>query len=303
MMTIGSVCSGIGGLERGLELTGSMKTVWQIEVDSFCRRVLAKHWPEAIRYDDLRSVEVARLGRVDVVCGGLPCQPVSVAGKRLAQKDARWLWPDFARIVAGVAPSWVVVENVLGLRTAGLRDVLVDLADLGFDAEWTCLSAADVGAPHLRKRLFIVASHPDRVVVREQPGWLVRSLERQRAPITGEALAVLLGADADGEQPGWREVRDGQPDVPGSAAASAESSPSNADCLRRLESARRFSELRGWPSYGGGDFGPAARMDDGLSGGLDLGARRKALGNAVVVPCATAVGRAILQTMEAACSS
>jgi DNA (cytosine-5)-methyltransferase 1 len=94
---------------------------------------------------------------VDVVCGGFPCQPVSLAGKRKAQDDKRWLWPEFARVLGVLRPRFVVIENVAGLRSRGMDDVLRDLAKIGYDAEWTSLSAADVGAPHKRERVWIVA--------------------------------------------------------------------------------------------------------------------------------------------------
>ena len=88
---------------------------------------------------------------------GVPCQPVSATGRRLAQADPRWLWPAFARCVRRLRPRLVLVENVPGLLVQGMGDVLGDLAELGYGAEWTCLSAADVGAPHLRRRVFVVA--------------------------------------------------------------------------------------------------------------------------------------------------
>jgi DNA (cytosine-5)-methyltransferase 1 len=155
-----SLFSGIGGLELGLERAG-MTTVGQVEIDPFCRRVLAKHWPEVPRHDDVRTAVEWWRGRarprVDVVAGGFPCQPVSLIGKRRAQDDSRWGWPWFADVVRALRPRYVLVENVPGLLTAGLGNVLGDLASLGFDAEWSMLSACAVGAPHSRERLFILA--------------------------------------------------------------------------------------------------------------------------------------------------
>jgi DNA (cytosine-5)-methyltransferase 1 len=153
-VTFGSLFSGIGGFDLGLERAG-MTPLWQVEIDDYCRRVLAKHWPGVKRYGDIR--EITDLEPVDLICGGFPCQPVSVAGKRLAQSDERWLWPEFYRIVRMVRPRFVLVENVPGLLTAGIGDVLGDLAASGYDAEWSVLSACTLGAPHTRERLFIVA--------------------------------------------------------------------------------------------------------------------------------------------------
>ena len=132
-MNVLSLFAGIGGLELGLERAG-MTVVGQVEIDPYCRRVLAKHWPEVPRHDDVRTaVEWWRGGDprpvVDLVCGGFPCQPVSVAGQRLAQADPRWLWPAFHTVVRGLRPRYVLVENVPGLLAAGMGDVLGDLAE------------------------------------------------------------------------------------------------------------------------------------------------------------------------------
>jgi DNA (cytosine-5)-methyltransferase 1 len=159
-MTVGSLFSGIGGFDLGLERAGH-EIVWQCENDPYCRKVLAKHWPDVPCYEDVHDVGAHNLAEVDVICGGFPCQPVSVAGKQLAQDDERWLWPQYARILRELRPKHCLVENVPGLLVRGMGDVLGDLAVLGYDAEWGCVSAASVGAPHLRKRIFIVA-HRER---------------------------------------------------------------------------------------------------------------------------------------------
>ena len=154
-MTFGSLFSGIGGLDLALEAFGH-EVAWQAEIDPHARAVLAHHWPGVHCYKDVREIDGSAV-RVDLVCGGFPCQPHSLAGKRRGTSDARWLWPEFCRIVREVRPSFVFVENVPGLRTSGLSVVLADLAALGFDAEWGCFSAAEVGAPHRRVRLHILA--------------------------------------------------------------------------------------------------------------------------------------------------
>ena len=155
-MTVGSLFSGIGGLDLGLEKAGH-EIVWQVENDPYCRRVLQKHWPDVDLYEDVHDVGAHNLAEVDVICGGFPCQPVSLVGKQLAQDDERWLWPEFARVLGQLRPRYALVENVPGILIRGLGDVLGDLAELGYDAEWGSISAASVGAPHLRKRIFIVA--------------------------------------------------------------------------------------------------------------------------------------------------
>jgi len=161
-LTVGSLFSGIGGFDLGLERAG-MRVVWQVENDAYCRKVLAKHWPGVPCYKDVHDVGAHNTAEVDVICGGFPCQPVSVAGKQLAQEDERWLWPQFARIIRELRPRYAIVENVPGLLVRGMGDVLGDLASLGYDAEWGIISAASVGAPHLRKRVFVIgyAANPN----------------------------------------------------------------------------------------------------------------------------------------------
>jgi DNA (cytosine-5)-methyltransferase 1 len=159
-MTFGSLFAGIGGMDLGLERAG-MECRWQVEIDPFCRKVLAKHWPNVKRYEDVRTVDWREVERVDLIAGGFPCQPVSAAGQRLAQADDRWLWPEFGRAVRDLRPSRVLVENVAGLLDAGIADVLGDLAASGYDAEWDCISAAALGAPHRRDRIWIVAADAD----------------------------------------------------------------------------------------------------------------------------------------------
>jgi len=156
MLTVGSLFSGIGGFDLGLEQAGGFEIRWQCENDPYCRRVLAEHWPDVPCFEDVHDCGAHNLEEVDVICGGFPCQPVSTAGKQLAQDDERWLWPEYARVIRELRPKHCLVENVSGLLVRGLGDVLGDLAVLGYDAEWGCVSAASVGAPHLRKRIFIV---------------------------------------------------------------------------------------------------------------------------------------------------
>jgi len=167
-ITIGSLFSGIGGLERGLQMAGCGPVLWHCDSDPCARAVLAEHHPGVKIYEDVREVD-ATAQPVGLVCGGFPCQPHSLAGRRKGTADARWLWPEFARVVAEVRPGLVFIENVPGLRTSGLRDVLAGLATLGFDAVWDCFSAAEVGAPHIRQRLFVLA-YADRVSLGLQPG-------------------------------------------------------------------------------------------------------------------------------------
>ncbi len=159
-MTIGSLFSGItiGGLELGLEWAGLGPTKWQVERDEYATRVLARHWPDAKRFDDVCAVGATNLEPVDLICGGFPCPDISTAGTGAGlDGDRSRLWFEFLRIVRELRPCFVVVENVAALAFRGLDRVLAGLADVGFDAEWSTVSACSVGAPHMRRRLFIVA--------------------------------------------------------------------------------------------------------------------------------------------------
>lgn len=154
--------SGIGGFSLGLERTGGFETVAFCEIDPFCRRVLAKHWPKVPRYEDVRELTADRLATdgiaVDVICGGFPCQDLSRAGKRSGLEGERsGLWSEVSRLVRELRPDFVIVENVPELNSFGLGRVLGDLADVGYDAEWDGIPAAAVGSPQLRARTWLLA--------------------------------------------------------------------------------------------------------------------------------------------------
>ncbi len=134
-------------------------TRWQVEIEPFNRKVLAAHWPDAERFADVRDVSATDFPGCDVICGGFPCQDISLAGKGEGIDGQRsGLWREFARLIGEIRPRIVVVENVPDLAVRGLGRVLGDLWALGYDAEWEIVSAFDAGAPHLRKRLFILAT-------------------------------------------------------------------------------------------------------------------------------------------------
>lgn len=189
-MRFGSLFSGIGGIDLGLERAG-MSCAFQVEIDDYCSRVLAKHWPDATRFKDIKEVtedELRACGPVDLLAGGFPCQPHSLAGKRLASEDERDLWSEYVRIIRCTRPRWILAENVPGLLSseAGrfFGRILRDLASLGFNAEWQVLSASDLGAPHLRERVFVVAypngerwEELDLATIASRPGRLAGLLD------------------------------------------------------------------------------------------------------------------------------
>lgn len=163
-----SLFAGIGGFDLGLERTGGFKTVAFCEINPFCRRVLAKHWPGVPCYEDVRELRGEQAGPVDVICGGFPCQDISYAGPGEGLAGERsGLWREYARLIGELAPQLVLVENVAALLTRGMGEVLGTLSDLGFDAEWDTPTACGVGHPHVRRRVFLVA-YSDRFNGRER---------------------------------------------------------------------------------------------------------------------------------------
>jgi len=161
-MRIGSLFSGVGGYELGLcaAIPGA-RVVWQCEIDPFCRRVLARHWPAVPIYEDITTLE--EVPPVDLICGGFPCQDISIAGKGAGINGTKsGLFFELMRIVRLAGhPKWICLENVPALASRGMGAVLGELAQSGYDAEWSVFGADDLGAPHRRKRIWIIAWRRD----------------------------------------------------------------------------------------------------------------------------------------------
>lgn len=321
-MNVLSLFAGIGGLDLGLERAG-MTVVGQVEIDPFCQRVLARHWPEVPRHDDVRTTVDWWMGEprpaVDVVCGGFPCQPVSLAGRGLAQADERWLWPAAHAVIRDLRPRFAVLENVPGLLGRGLGHVLGDLAEIGYDAEWDCVPASAVGAPHRRDRVFILA-YPQRDGVRDEPkpepgggGTAVavadgttgsvantNSIEYEvgtRTQRRSTAPLVLANADCPAELQAGNAVSDdgstsvlgGGPTEPGGRGRDV----ADSDGQRQLQPGRSLGQEwrrpsdSGWwatePTVDRVAYGVPARVD-----------RLRALGNAVVPQVAEHIGRLVM---------
>lgn len=159
-LTVGSLFSGIGGLDLGLERAG-MQVIWQSEIDPYCCKVLAKHWPHIPNLGDVTKINWSTVERPDVICGGYPCPPFSSAGLRRGEADERYLWPFMLDAIRALRPDGVVVENVTGHLVLGFGRILGDLAESGYDTQWDCIPAAAFGAPHRRDRVYLVA-YPHR---------------------------------------------------------------------------------------------------------------------------------------------
>jgi len=152
-MRVGSLFSGYGGLD--LAVGGEL--AWYAEIEPAACQVLAHHYPSVPNLGDIRQINWAKVPSVDVITGGYPCQPFSTAGHRKGANDDRHLWPYVRNAICTMGPKFTILENVRGHLTLGFSDVLADLANDGFNAEWAVVPAATIGAPHRRERLFIVA--------------------------------------------------------------------------------------------------------------------------------------------------
>ena len=153
-----SLFAGIGGIDLGLESTGRFETIQFVEYEPFCQHILRRHWPDVPIWGDVKTFDPDSCGDIDLICGGYPCQPFSVAGKQKGSEDDRHLWPRMFEIIKHKRPTWVLCENVPGHVNLGLDQVLFDLESEGYAWQTIVLGAVAVDAPHRRQRLFIVAN-------------------------------------------------------------------------------------------------------------------------------------------------
>jgi DNA (cytosine-5)-methyltransferase 1 len=249
--------SGIGGFSLGLERAG-MRTVAFCETNEYNRGVLRKHWPDVPCFGDVRDLRAEHVGAVDLICGGFPCQDISTRGLGAGLAGERsGLWFEFHRLIAEIRPSWVVAENVSVLRSRGLDIVLRGLAEIGYDAEWHCIPASAVGAPHRRDRVWVIA-YPD-------------SFSRRA-----------------------RTSQGGQGEADGAEAGHGTGDAAYASCVLRPAFFREQSHRalqrdwpQDWPSY----IESLRSLDDGVSD--ELG-ELAGYGNAVVPAIPEIIGRAIM---------
>lgn len=185
MIRIGSLFAGIGGFEIGIERAiPNAHTIWQVEQNTFCQSILRKHWPNATIYDDIRTVGAHNLQPVDIIIGGYPCQSTSIAGnkKGLQDENKSGLWWHMHRIIGDLRPRIVIIENVANAIAVGGPEVVGSLANIGYNCEWSIISAKQFGAPHLRKRWFCVA-YPNGIGLREETNGRVNSIDGTRPQI------------------------------------------------------------------------------------------------------------------------
>ena len=237
MLMFGSLFAGIGGIDLGLERAG-MRCVWQVEIDDYATKVLEKHWPDVRRWRDVSTFPLGSVDewRCDLIAGGFPCQDISYAGKGAGLDGERsGLWWEFARVVRALEPRFVLVENVGALLARGIDDVLGTLASLGYDAEWHCIPAAAVGAPHRRDRLFILA-YTHRIDGGFRGCGIIQDCNKTLESQVQRWAAIPVES-ANGLKMGWNRGAGGQwryePDV----GRVADGVPSRVDRLRCLGNA------------------------------------------------------------------
>ena len=303
-LTVGSLFSGIGGIDLGLERAG-MTVKWQSEIDPYACKVLKKHWPDTPNLGDIKQIDWSTVEHVDVIAGGYPCQPFSTAGKRQGENDPRHLWPYFRDAISGIRPRFAILENVRGHLSMGFDRVLADLTEIGYDAEWQIVSAASVGAPHRRERIICVAYPSQQQFNGRGCG--------HGAGTVGEWSALqesACGSSSDVAYPNGtprqqqRERKVSESDLGRRSQNSAHTNSRQISGRFGGEPAHR-GHLSGRDNYLGGKKGHAGgqwwaiepdlgRVAYGVPARVD---RLRGLGNAVVPQVAEYVGRLIMQSL------
>ncbi|MFE7664764.1 DNA cytosine methyltransferase [Streptomyces celluloflavus] len=269
-LRIGSLCTGYGGLDMAVQQTFGGSLAWLADNDPGAARILAHHHPQVPNLGDLTAVDWRSVEPVDVLTAGYPCQPFSSAGRRKGTTDDRHIWPHIARALRALRPRVAVFENVANHLRLGFDVVLGDLAGLGFDASWCVVRASDVGAPHQRRRLFVVATATDT------PN---HGHQRPRAPRDGrggpEDSGVAAADTNRGGQPGYEESPGGQGGVRQRVRHDADRrQPTPADAARvgRGEGRPEPARQQGGPgpARGGtpdwGVYGPAVARWEAVTG-------------------------------------
>ena len=217
MYNVLDLFAGIGGFSLGLERTGGFRTAAFCEIDKKAQLVLRKHWPDTPIFDDVTTLTKGLLDErgisIDVITGGFPCQDISLAGKGAGLEGERsGLWFQFHRLIKEIQPRYALIENVSALRSRGLEVVLRGLVEIGYDAEWHCVPAAAVGAPHRRDRIWIVA-YPSRA--RSQVGLSAQGHGEEGNPkvshYLSDRLARWQGSGFWSTEPSVGRVVDGVP--------------------------------------------------------------------------------------------
>ena len=276
--------SGIGGFSLGLEATGGFETKAFCELDKYCKSVLKKHWPDTRQYDDIKELTYDKLrsdgiDTIDIITGGYPCQPFSVAGKQKGTEDKRHLWPEYFRLVKECRPTWVIGENVSGHIKLGLDQVIEDLESEGYATRTFSISASSIGANHQRERIWIIANSNSNGLLKDDSNIRPQSTES-------------IGKDSG-------SIRK---DIPREQhmANSNSGSKETLNQERVLGEQNTEGETERYPDgslqvHGQWNFEPnVGRVADGIPSRVD---RLKSLGNSLVPQIPYYIGQTILRTM------
>ena len=290
-MQVLDLFSGIGGFSLGLKRAG-METIGFCEIDPFCRKVLAKHWPDVTVHTDIRGLNGKDYkGRADVICGGFPCQPFSQAGKRRGTEDDRHLWPEMLRVISEVRPTWVIGENVIGFVKMELDSVLSDLEREGYQTRAFIIPACGIDAPHKRDRVWIIA-HANSEGKSDGPvneGPRPRQLELMADPNSGFSSVTQQAVQA-----GRTTTNSGGEDVAYSESERVQRLWSSGEQKPHTYGGQKLSlcgSERPRPAYWEAEPG-MGRVVDGIPNRVD---RIKGLGNAVVPMVVEVIGNAIME--------
>jgi len=312
--------SGIGGFSLGLESAGLVETVAFCDFESYCQKILNKHWPDVPIYGDVKELNYERLradgiDTIDIITGGYPCQPFSVAGSQKGEQDPRHVWPEMFRLIQEFKPSWVIGENVSGHIKLGLDTVLENLESEGYSARTFSISASSVGANHQRERIWIVANSRRSSGRKQSSGnkesfglWSFETPKwsTDTNQITGSSERAKTMADTEserGREPGHidKEKRNTKSSATQSQSCSADVADTNGKRRRLWETggedakdvgqSSRSEETLGW-----WDIEPdVGRVAHGIPKRVD---RLKCLGNSVVPQIPFLIGLAIKETIE-----
>lgn len=287
-MKVLDLFSGIGGFSLGLERAG-METVAFCEFDKHAQKVLQKHWPDLPIHDDVRTLDGYQYrGSVDVVCGGFPCQDISVAGKQKGiEAERSGLWAECARLLGEVRPRYAIFENVTALISGDegrwFQRVLWDISEVGYDAEWHCISASELGAHHHRDRVWIIC-YP------KHPG-------SSAAEIT-ESYKKRNGSDAQRTKPASESARSGDAEILADSTRRSKQallSRKLAAILRETYQKRQTRRLGASGRYIGAEWAAEPNVGRVANGIPNRSHRLKQLGNAVVPQIPEIIGRAIME--------
>jgi len=301
MIRIGSLFSGIGGFELGLERAiPNSTTLWQVEQDKFCQRILQKHWPSATIYDDVKTVNKHNVEPIDILCGGFPCQDISIAGKGAGINDGKKssLWWEMHRIIDELRPRVAVLENVPAITFRGGQQVVGSLAQIGYDAEWIVISAQQFGAPHKRERWFCIAYPVGiRCNGRKNP-------KQQDTNSIHQEWHTEKGEQQWSERISWPNENTTVAYPSSKRCEKEDGEPLQSTCERQgiwsmpisTSPSRSTTYTTGTGQWRSSHPEPLIRrVDDGVSRRLDS-PRLKALGNAIVPQCSEWIGKQIWES-------